>query len=294
MTKFKIGTHSGPFHADDVFAVAILLAVLGGYTKCDVIRSRDQKVLETCDYLVDVGGEYDLAACRFDHHFANPPLHPETGEKLASAGLVWRAYGPQITYAYDQVYKGLIRAVDAYDTGSLESKGHFTVAQVIAGLNPEWDEPRQDFDGQFRQAVRMAQGILENEIRRAEAKVRAKLVAQGAIDDANGAPIVVTERYAPIMEELIDLAPNAKFWVYPGPGGDCWMVQCVPPSKGSFAQRLPLLAQWAGLRDGELAQASGVADATFVHPGRFIGGAKSEAGAIALAKATLAAKAVTV
>ncbi len=53
---------------------------------------------------------------------------------------------------------------------------------------------------------------------------------------------------------------------------------------GSFAQRLSLPQAWAGLRDAELAAASGVADAVFVHVRRFVGAARSREGALAMAR----------
>ena len=62
-----IGTHSGQFHCDEAFAIA-LLRVLPEFKDSRVIRSRDPKVLATCDILVDVGGQYDPEAFRFDHH----------------------------------------------------------------------------------------------------------------------------------------------------------------------------------------------------------------------------------
>jgi uncharacterized UPF0160 family protein len=57
----------------------------------------------------------------------------------------------------------------------------------------------------------------------------------------------------------------------------------MPPEPGSFEQRLPLPQAWAGLQDAALAEASGVADAVFVHLRRFVGAARSRAGALDLA-----------
>ncbi len=68
-----------------------------------------------------------------------------------------------------------------------------------------------------------------------------------------------------------------------------WMIDTVPPEPGSFAQRLPLPEGWAGLQGEKLAEASGVEDAVFVHLRRFVGGAKSREGAIAMAHKALAA-----
>jgi uncharacterized UPF0160 family protein len=68
------------------------------------------------------------------------------------------------------------------------------------------------------------------------------------------------------------------------PAGNGWTVSAVPPERGSFGQRQPLPEAWAGLRDGELAQVTGVADASFCHPARFVCGAQSREGAVALAR----------
>ncbi|PFH35926.1 putative GAMM1 protein [Besnoitia besnoiti] len=62
-----IGTHSGKFHLDEVFATTMLLS-LPEYQNARVVRSREPAVLATCDILVDVGAEYDPEKRRFDHH----------------------------------------------------------------------------------------------------------------------------------------------------------------------------------------------------------------------------------
>ncbi|WP_334169494.1 MYG1 family protein, partial [Timonella senegalensis] len=60
-----IATHNGKFHADDVFGVALLKQL---YPDAQVVRSRDPKVLDQADIVLDVGGVYDVEARRFDHH----------------------------------------------------------------------------------------------------------------------------------------------------------------------------------------------------------------------------------
>jgi uncharacterized UPF0160 family protein len=67
------------------------------------------------------------------------------------------------------------------------------------------------------------------------------------------------------------------------------MVEAMPPEPGSFAQRLSLPEAWAGLEGQALAAVSGVADAVFVHVRRFVGAARSRAGAIEMARLALAA-----
>jgi uncharacterized UPF0160 family protein len=81
--------------------------------------------------------------------------------------------------------------------------------------------------------------------------------------------------------------PEVMFVIYPDSDGDQFQIKTVPVEAGSFTTRLDLPKSWAGLRDQELAAVSGVADSVFCHMNLFIGGAKSLAGAMALAELAL-------
>src|ERR1700734_1371338 len=75
------GTHDGTFHADEVTACALLL--LFNLIDADkIVRTRDLEVLETCEYVCDVGGLYDPARKLFDHH------QKDYEGSLSSAGMV--------------------------------------------------------------------------------------------------------------------------------------------------------------------------------------------------------------
>ena len=52
-----------------------MLKLLPRYKDATIVRSRDPKELAPCHIVVDVGGEYDPAAHRYDHHQA--PKHEE-------------------------------------------------------------------------------------------------------------------------------------------------------------------------------------------------------------------------
>jgi len=70
--KIKIITHSGNFHADDIFAVATIALILDrDGEKYEITRTRDESVIATGDYVVDVGGEHDPEIDHFDHHQKN-------------------------------------------------------------------------------------------------------------------------------------------------------------------------------------------------------------------------------
>ena len=60
-----VATHSGSFHADDVFGVGILMGVFPSHT---LVRTRHDALIDAADFAVDVGGIWDADTGRFDHH----------------------------------------------------------------------------------------------------------------------------------------------------------------------------------------------------------------------------------
>src|ERR1700712_5644296 len=88
----RVGTHSGSFHADEVFALATLRLAHGAI---GIIRTRDAEALALCDLRVDVGRKYDPATGDFDHHQGDAGERAN-GIRYASFGLVWRELGSQV------------------------------------------------------------------------------------------------------------------------------------------------------------------------------------------------------
>jgi uncharacterized UPF0160 family protein len=141
-----IGTHNGHFHADEALAVYMLRNHVPRYANAQLTRTRDASVLATLDTVVDVGGEYEHAKRRYDHHqrtFAT--TFPGRPTKLSSAGLVYMHYGkeivarklglevgdtsieagadgtldkdPRVPLVYKKIYESFIEALDAHDNG---------------------------------------------------------------------------------------------------------------------------------------------------------------------------------
>ena len=69
MPSPTIATHSGSFHCDEALG-CWLLQHTDKFKSAEIIRSRDPAVLATADIVIDVGGVYDEATLRFDHHQA--------------------------------------------------------------------------------------------------------------------------------------------------------------------------------------------------------------------------------
>lgn len=290
MQEFEvIGTHSGPFHADDVLAVAAITVT----KPARIIRSRDPQVLKAASILVDVGGVYDPEKMIFDHHFVGSPVGP-LGCRLSSAGMVWIHFGKDILKAlgmpqeiFQAVYQELFAPVDALDNGEANLMAtsvvkHATFSGTISNFNPNWDE-EQDFDGAFEEAVDFARTVLKRVIKNASSEFSARSLV---LDACKGDPqIAVLDQYLPWLDVVVSETKTTKYVVFPSNG--TWMVQCVPPEAGSFAQRLPLPENWAGLRGEVFQQITGVPGSVFCHPGRFICGADSKEGALRLAKLAL-------
>ena len=69
MKIVKIATHDGVFHADEVFALAVLkLYFEKEHKQIEIIRTRDLERISSCDIAVDVGGKYSHKEQVYDHH----------------------------------------------------------------------------------------------------------------------------------------------------------------------------------------------------------------------------------
>lgn len=142
----KVVTHPGRFHADEVFAIAVLEAVHG---ELEIVRTRDEGTIAASDVKVDIGGRDDAAAGEFDHHQRGGAGERRNGVPYASFGLVWKRYGAELcgsAAVAAKVDRILVQPVDAVDNGCKLTKSSvagiepFTVSRLIASLNPVWDE----------------------------------------------------------------------------------------------------------------------------------------------------------
>lgn len=280
-----IATHNGPFHADDVFAIAILKLI---YPDAEVIRTRDETLLTQADMRVDVGVKYDPSTNDFDHH-QGAPLR-ENGIPYASAGLVWKHYGEQLIdkELLDRIDKRLFQGMDATDNGVAfpllnDSIEPYTMSSMVDAFNPQWNENQaQDH---FSQAVELAQRIIKREIIRVQSHQAADNIVREALQKYEDEEYFVLEQYVPWKKIAIDES-DKLFCVHPGTDGN-WNAVAVTVKSGSFENRLDFPKAWAGFRDEELAKASGVQDAVFSHYNRFICVAKSREGAIKFVKQAL-------
>jgi len=300
----KLVTHNSSFHSDDIFAAATISLYLESLgEKFEIIRSRDQKVIDTGDYVFDVGGVYDPTMNRFDHHQVGGAGRREDEPKIeyASFGLVWKKFGEKLCGS-DKVAlavdRKLVAPVDAGDNGFnlVENKydvAPYLVQNFFSSMGPTWQESSVNRDKFFLECVEIAKKILSREITQARDGVLAEDLVVSIYNKTKDKRIIVLDKNYPFEYALHEFT-EPLFVVYPressedGGGTEkIWGVKAVRENLGSFKNRKDFPAAWAGLRDGELQNITGVTDAVFCHRGLFMAVAKSKEGAIKLAELAL-------
>ncbi|MFT6689905.1 MAG: uncharacterized UPF0160 family protein [Colwellia sp.] len=290
MNDIIIATHNGNFHADDVFSIAALKNI---FPSIRLIRTRNLELIAKADIVIDVGGEYDADAGRFDHHQRGGAGGRENGIPYSSFGLIWQQYGLEICQGNQEVANsvdaGLVSTIDAIDCGHAEgiTQG-ISLSQTISMFNPTWQE-ESHFDTCFDEAVEFASRLLTRFIASANGGISAKDIVAKAIENAKDPRVIVLEQYTPWKTTVHALSEVALYMVYPSNSGQ-WRIQTVPVELGSFEDRKPLPNAWAGLSDQALKDATGIDDAMFCHNGLFIAGAESFESTMKMASMALEAE----
>lgn len=307
-----IATHSGRFHADDVWAVTVLDVVFPG---CELVRTRDMELISRADFAVDVGGVWDAKEGRFDHHQKGFSGARQSGVIYASAGLVWKEHGPRCVEIIAQDYAGLplsradaqhiaygidadlVQYLDMSDTGAAKNApGGYGLSAVISGFNPSWIEEQRESGSdrvealklsKFRRAMEFMRDVLGNAVKyRLGAMLAAEEVRRSdALEE--GRILVLKNGAMPWASVVRNEMPKVRFVIGHDLAAQRYTIHTVPAGADTFESRKDLPAAWAGLRAEELALATGVSDAVFCHNNLFIAAAESFSGALALARLAL-------
>jgi uncharacterized UPF0160 family protein len=292
----RIITHSGTFHADDVFAYSVLRDALGAF---EFVRTRDMVLINSADIVFDVGGIYDPSRGRYDHHMRDLPRR-EDGTPYSSVGLIWRDYGrkalPQLVSGLgedvlDSVWQDIdttfILPIDQADNGIASAcQGH--LALLVEAFNPAWDNG-QSYDDAFLEAADFARGILVRACRQAHAEAKALSLVMLAAQKSGDPRVIVLDRKLPWEKAVFEgNLRDLLFVIYPNEDLSAWYCRTIPPEPNSFGQRLSLPEAWRGLQEAEFSKAAGIEDGVFCHPSGFICGARSQESAVRLAEKAIA------
>lgn len=277
--SLTVGTHSGSFHADDVLAFALVRMFVDA--EATVVRTRDAATLDACDIVVDVGGSFDPAKRRFDHHQAS-----YEGPR-SSAGMVldWLMSEDTIPHSLgEHLRERLVEYVDAVDTGRRAPEiGVPCFARIIESLGNGCEGPDASLRA-FLQGADIAVALvagLQRGWQAAEDARGAVLEAMGTAERLGRSYLVLDQYYswkAPYFEAGGAEHPT-DYVLFPS-HDDTWKIIAIPPRLGCFEQKRSLPDEWAGKMGEELEAATGIDGAVFCHKNRFIAVFRTYDGAV--------------
>ena len=256
-------THSGKFHADDVFSAALLL-----YLNPEIMITRGNRVPEDFDGIV-----FDIGRGQYDHHQKDSRIR-ENGIPYAAFGLLWEELGADIlgedlAQRFDEAF---VQPLDNNDNTGEKNE----LATLIGNFNPTWDAEGSN-DEAFFQAVSVAGMILENKFERFRGNERAdKRVEEiyahheQAVHDRekhrDDARILILPEFVPCQKFLSET--EIAFVIFPSNRGG----YCIQPQKKEYSMnyKCSFPVEWLGLENEELAVATGLKSAGFCHKGGFL------------------------
>ncbi|KAF3432772.1 hypothetical protein FNV43_RR23874 [Rhamnella rubrinervis] len=318
-TTKRVGTHNGTFHCDEALA-CFLLRLTHKFSGALVVRSRDPQVLDSLDAVVDVGGVYDPARDRFDHHQSG--FHEVFGHgfttKLSSAGVVYKHYGmeliakelnldvrhPDVYRLFLAIYKNFVLAIDATDNGINQYEtdqcpkyvNNTYLSSRIGRLNLDWVDPDHSSEKEneaFQHAMALAgKEFFETLHFHAQSWLPARSIVKECLAEREkvdpSGEIMVLTRSCPWklhifeLEEEMKIDPSVKYVIYQDDRSENWRIQAVAVSPDKFESRKPLPFLWRGLENEKLSEVAGIPGCVFVHMSGFIGGNRSYDGALAM------------
>ena len=256
-------THSGKFHADDVFSAALLL-----YLNPEIMITRGNRVPEDFDGIV-----FDIGRGQYDHHQKDSRIR-ENGIPYAAFGLLWEELGADIlgeelAQKFDESF---VQPLDNNDNTGEKNE----LATLIGNFNPTWDAEGSN-DEAFFQAVSVAGMILENKFERFRGNERAdKRVEEiyahheQAVHDRekhrDDARILILPEFVPCQKFLSET--EIAFVIFPSNRGG----YCIQPQKKEYSMnyKCSFPSSWLGLEGEELASVTGLESAIFCHKGGFL------------------------
>lgn len=284
-------THSGTFHADEIFGTIILSKII---PEIKIIRLPEiMNNMEKKDVII-----FDIGGGKFDHHQIGGNGARKNNVKYAACGLIWKEYGrellkkyniEEIDYAFNYIDKNLIQFIDANDNGELPKLNteyrNFHISYIISLFNPKWDE-NVDGDEKFIEALKLAKVIFDEFLKDTVSKMKARKIVEDAIKKSKD-NILILEEFMPwkefLLESKLEKAKDIKFVIFPSKRGG-FNVYAVPVEIGSFENRKSMPIKWRGLKDKELQNVTEIKTALFCHNAGFIASCKIKEDAIKLAK----------
>ncbi len=299
--KKKVVTHSGSFHADDIFAAATLsLYFKKNKIKFKIERTRDEKLIREADYVFDVGGVYDPEINRFDHHQIGGAGERENGIPYAAFGLVWKKFGPLLCEGNEEVVQDIDRKlaqpIDAIDNGISISKPleyggiyEYGIHGIISAYQNTWKDALNE-ERRYRHFLKLVsffEDVLAHEIEHSKNRIEILEIIEDAYQKAENKEIIVVPYHIGVGEMVQGLHKYKEVLYVVARSNKNWKVMAMRKDPSTFSNRKSLPEAWAGKRGEELQKVTGVSDAVFCHNALWLVVAKTKLGAMQLAELAL-------
>lgn len=297
-TAKTVITHNGLFHADETFGTAFLSLLLGSEVR--VVRTRNPAQIEQAYVALDVGGVYDNAKLRYDHHQRDfLDVHEGTSIKLAACGLIWRHFGTclitklhpeldieQVKSLWQSVDEAICRPVDLQDNGQGTFKVDgaeaqaLTVSMMVAAFNQQ-DIYSPAQDEAFMRVVEILKEYILNFLRSEANKLQLLKEAEEAVKAQLGSRVLVLDKFLPYREAVLKAnAEGGQFDLVTYPANGQWNIQTIPvddSTENFYSQRVSLPQRLWGLTGPDASKESlGGSALVFCHKTGFLAAVKAD------------------
>ena len=298
-TAKTVITHNGLFHADETFGTAFLSLLLGSEVR--VVRTRNPAQIEQAYVALDVGGVYDNAKLRYDHHQREfTEVHEGTSVKLAACGLIWKHFGTCLITKYhpeldteqgqslwQTVDETVCRPVDLQDNGQGTFKVDgaeaqaLTVSMMVAAFNQQ-DIYSPAQDEAFMRVVEILKEYILNFLRAGANKLQLLKEAEEAVKAQHGSRVLVLDKFLPYREVVLkaNAEEGGQFDLVTYPAQGQWNIQTIPVDdtpENFYSQRVSLPQRLWGLTGPDASKESlGGCDLVFCHKTGFLAAVKAD------------------
>lgn len=250
--ELHLGVHGGKFHLDDVLCCYLISSLYGERLNNKVIihRSIDAgKDLGDCDFVMDVGMEYDHTKRHYDHHQKDfDETYNNRNIKMSASGLIWRHYGKEIVktlisenmkdfkdkltdrkigFIADRIYDSMISFVDARDNGLNQYSEPITqkpnyidnshLGYFVSLFNESWFEdltPEQTLE-RFKQAMVIVGEYFMNVFKKAVYSTQAHKIVEKAYNErfkyrSDGRVLVLDNSAIPVSIFKLNMKTDPK------------------------------------------------------------------------------------
>ena len=278
-------THDGRFHADEIFALAVLNLT---FSELEIVRSRNESEYNNADIIVDVGHVYDPENLIFDHHQRSFALKRKAGIPYASFGLVWKHFGESLcgsSEIAEYIDSEIVQAIDADDNGidiyepKFDGIGFHTLSDIIESFVPRYVNDDDKLQEGFCRALDFATSYMKRQIKLAKELFEVALPdIRDAIKAAEDPRILFFKRFDKTWLNFIPRASEAALFVIFPTHRNTWAIRSVPKKGKKFDYYKLLPSEWGG-RQKDFAAIAEVQDALYCHNGCFLAEADSLEGA---------------